>query len=98
MEAALTRPLSIEGCSNETQPCRNHPALSCSGPADLPTASAVFGALQSLYAGPVRGQQVQDFLLQSFAAGTEGLMLKRLDADATYQPSKRSESWIKIKR
>lgn len=44
------------------------------------------------------GAQVQEFLLQSFAAGTEGLMLKRLDQGATYQPSKRSESWIKIKR
>lgn len=42
--------------------------------------------------------QVQDFLLKSFAEGTEGLMLKRLDAGSTYQPSKRSESWIKIKR
>lgn len=42
--------------------------------------------------------QVQEFLLQSFAAGTEGLMVKRLDGNAAYQPSKRSESWIKIKR
>jgi len=41
---------------------------------------------------------VQEFLLEAFAASTEGLMLKRLDVDATYQPSKRSESWIKIKR
>ena len=42
--------------------------------------------------------QVQEFLLESFAQGTEGLMLKRLDDGAAYQPSKRSESWIKIKR
>jgi hypothetical protein len=28
----------------------------------------------------------------------QGLMLKRLDAGSAYQPSKRSESWIKIKR
>ena len=42
--------------------------------------------------------QVQEFLLESFAGGTEGLMLKRLDAGAAYQPSKRTESWIKIKR
>lgn len=42
--------------------------------------------------------QVQEFLLKSFAEGTEGLMLKRLDAGSAYQPSKRSESWIKIKR
>ena len=47
--------------------------------------------------GP-RVQQVQAFLLESFADGTEGLMLKRLDFGATYQPSKRTESWIKIKR
>ena len=42
--------------------------------------------------------QVQSFLLESFADGTEGLMLKRLDVGASYQPSKRTESWIKIKR
>jgi ATP-dependent DNA ligase len=28
----------------------------------------------------------------------QGLMLKRLDAGSAYQASKRSESWIKIKR
>ena len=43
-------------------------------------------------------QQVQAFLLEAFADGTEGLMLKRLDVGAAYQPSKRTESWIKIKR
>lgn len=47
---------------------------------------------------PIGHSQVQEFLLESFAEGTEGLMLKRLGANATYQPSKRSESWIKIKR
>jgi ATP-dependent DNA ligase len=41
---------------------------------------------------------VQAYLLEAFADGTEGLMLKRLDVGAAYQPSKRTESWIKIKR
>ena len=41
---------------------------------------------------------MQEFLLEAFADGTEGLMLKRLDVGAGYQPSKRTESWIKIKR
>lgn len=42
--------------------------------------------------------QVQTYLLESFASGTEGLMLKSLDTNATYQASKRSENWIKLKR
>lgn len=42
--------------------------------------------------------QLQTYLLESFASGTEGLMLKALDTNATYQASKRSESWIKLKR
>ena len=41
---------------------------------------------------------MQEFLLEAFAGGTEGLMLKRLDSGAAYQPSKRADSWIKIKR
>eukprot|EP00191_Tetraselmis_sp_GSL018_P013531 CAMPEP_0177586320 /NCGR_PEP_ID=MMETSP0419_2-20121207/5006_1 /TAXON_ID=582737 /ORGANISM="Tetraselmis sp., Strain GSL018" /LENGTH=1454 /DNA_ID=CAMNT_0019076197 /DNA_START=342 /DNA_END=4706 /DNA_ORIENTATION=+ len=40
---------------------------------------------------------LQEFLLTSFADGAEGLMLKQLDAGG-YQPSKRSESWLKVKR
>lgn len=42
--------------------------------------------------------RIQEFLLESFAGGTEGLMLKALDVAAGYQPSKRSDSWIKLKR
>lgn len=42
--------------------------------------------------------KIQEFLLESFAGGTEGLMLKALDGAAGYQPSKRSDSWIKLKR
>ena len=40
--------------------------------------------------------QVQTLLLEAVAAGTEGLMLKSLSA--AYQPSKRSDSWIKLKK
>ena len=39
---------------------------------------------------------VETWLLEATAAGTEGLMLKSLDA--AYQPSRRSESWIKLKK
>ncbi len=45
-----------------------------------------------------RADQLQELLLESFAAGMEGLMLKTLDAGAAYQPSKRSDSWVKLKR
>lgn len=41
-------------------------------------------------------QRLHEVLLEAFAAGTEGVMLKRLDAG--YEPSKRSEHWVKLKR
>ena len=42
---------------------------------------------------------IHKFLLEAFAAGTEGLMLKVLDGPKScYAPSKRSEAWLKIKK
>ena len=42
---------------------------------------------------------IRDHLQDALAAGTEGLMLKALTgAAASYQPSKRSTHWLKIKR
>ena len=41
---------------------------------------------------------IYERMLSSLHAGTEGLMLKRLDDGAAYEPSKRSESWIKVKK
>lgn len=42
---------------------------------------------------------IREYLQDALAAGTEGLMLKALTGPAaTYQPSKRSNSWLKIKR
>lgn len=43
--------------------------------------------------------QIQEQLIEAFAAGTEGLMLKALKGPgAGYHPSKRSESWLKVKK
>ena len=42
---------------------------------------------------------IREHLQDALAAGTEGLMLKALSGPAaTYQPSKRSTHWLKIKR
>eukprot|EP00803_Ostreobium_quekettii_P008788 evm.model.scf_1474EXC.2 EVM.evm.TU.scf_1474EXC.2 scf_1474EXC:16266-31624(-) len=41
--------------------------------------------------------RVADFLMQALSTGAEGLMLKALD-DAGYEPSRRSEQWLKVKR
>ena len=42
---------------------------------------------------------IREHLQDALAAGTEGLMLKALSGSAaTYQPSKRSTHWLKIKR
>ncbi|KAJ3286527.1 hypothetical protein HK104_008985 [Borealophlyctis nickersoniae] len=53
--------------------------------------------------------EIQEFLTKSLAAGCEGLMVKVLDAPAgtaeknngllaTYEPDKRSGSWLKVKK
>ena len=42
---------------------------------------------------------IREHLQDALAAGTEGLMLKALTGPtASYQPSKRSTHWLKIKR
>ena len=41
-------------------------------------------------------EQMQNFLMESVASGCEGLMVKTLVDNATYEPSKRSLNWLKV--
>lgn len=50
--------------------------------------------MQVEQAGPV----LEQTLLQALSVGAEGLMLKFLDSRCAYQPSKRSDSWLKLKK
>lgn len=43
-------------------------------------------------------EKIQAFLLESVASGCEGLMIKTLEENATYEPSKRSLNWLKVSR
>ncbi|CAD2217917.1 DNA ligase N terminus/ATP dependent DNA ligase domain/ATP dependent DNA ligase C terminal region containing protein, putative [Angomonas deanei] len=43
-------------------------------------------------------EDIQKFLEQSIADGCEGLMIKTLEEDAFYTPSKRSRHWLKLKK
>ncbi|OUM69951.1 hypothetical protein PIROE2DRAFT_37797 [Piromyces sp. E2] len=43
-------------------------------------------------------EEIQSFLEQSVNDSCEGLMIKTLEVDSSYEPSKRSRNWLKVKK
>ena len=50
------------------------------------------------YADSTSVEEIQVFLEESIKGGCEGLMIKTLDAESSYEPSRRSRKWLKVKK
>jgi len=69
-----------------------HPPSSSAGPRAVSSSTTEPPRLSVEEAEPF----VTQLMMEAIDAGTEGLMLKRLDGP--YEPSKRSDSWVKLKK
>lgn len=60
------------------------------------TSREVFYLFSLFYIQLDDTELMQEFLMESVSHGCEGLMVKTLTENASYEPSKRSLNWLKV--
>ena len=98
-EPLETRREAMRRCLNEAEGARESArfATAASSRSQCPASLGAAGELQFAKAMTSRDvEELRTFLDDAVTGNTEGLIVKALDA--TYEPSKRSLNWLKLKK
>ncbi|WZZ06289.1 hypothetical protein YC2023_092210 [Brassica napus] len=90
-EQLLALPLRLKEVSPETRPGYLEHAKEISVSATVEAEESSMNNQETLC-------RINAFLEEAFQSSCEGIMVKSLDVDAGYCPTKRSDSWLKVKR